>query len=121
MDRIVLEGVAFIGRHGVLEKERRIGRRFAVDLELELDLAEAGRTDNLQDTFDYSHAHAIARQVIEGKPVNLLETLAAKIADRLLAEHPKLEAVSVKVSKHPPLEGSVKLAAVLIRRTRKKE
>ena len=110
--------MAFTGRHGVSEAERLVARRFSVDLELETDLEQAGRTDDIADTFDYTHAHAIARRVIEGEPVHLLETLAARIADGLLTQYPTLAAVGVRVGKQPPLDGEVRSAAVQIRRTR---
>ncbi|HZK19007.1 MAG TPA: dihydroneopterin aldolase, partial [Clostridia bacterium] len=52
-DRIFLQGLQFFGYHGVLPEERELGQRFTVDLEMAMDLAEAGRTDNLDDTVNY--------------------------------------------------------------------
>ena len=118
VDRIALEGLAFTGRHGVLDEERQVAQRFGVDIEIEMDLSRSGHTDAIEDTFDYRHAHAIAKQVVEGDSVHLLEALATRIADRLLGEHARIGAVTVRVSKRPPLDGEVKAAAVSIRRTR---
>src|SRR4029077_20569234 len=85
MDRIVLQGMAFSGRHGVGAAEREHAQRFKVDIELDVDLSEAGRTDRLEDTLDYRQARAIAKEAIEGESVKLIETLATRIAERALA------------------------------------
>ena len=53
MDRISLHNMRFYGYHGVYEHEREMGQRFEIDVELSLDLAQAGATDELEDTLDY--------------------------------------------------------------------
>src|SRR5438094_584289 len=50
MDRILMEGMAFFGRHGVFPAERELGARFTVDVELMGDLREAAASDRLDDT-----------------------------------------------------------------------
>src|SRR6267378_7659791 len=80
-DRIELRGMSFLGRHGVRPVEREQPQEFEVDIEVETDLAEAGRTDLLADTVDYTQVRAAARAVIEGPPAKLLETLAGRIAE----------------------------------------
>src|SRR5712692_8274680 len=111
MDRIVLQGMSFSGRHGVRPAEREHAQDF------EADLAAPGSTDRIEDTVDYRAAHAIAKQTIEGKSVKLLETLAAQIADRVLTL-PGVTAVSVRVAKRPASMVPITSAAVHIRRTR---
>lgn len=107
-DRILLEGMVFHGYHGTLAAERELGQRFVVDLELYLDLAPAGRGDDLTLTVDYAEAHRRAREIVEGEPVDLTETLAERIAWAVLADHPSVEAVRAKVSKpQVRLEGTV--------------
>jgi dihydroneopterin aldolase len=114
---ILLAGLRFSGRHGARAEERAQAQEFKVDVEVEADLHRAGRTDRLEDTVDYTRVHAIAREVVEGESVNLIETLAGRIADRVL-DLPRVGGVSVRVTKWPasmrPLDG----AAVHIRRTR---
>src|SRR5260370_38743582 len=66
VDRIVLQGMAFSGRHGVGAAEREHAQRFKVDIEGEVDLSEAGRTDRLSDTLDDRQVRAIAKETIEG-------------------------------------------------------
>ena len=107
-DRILLEGMIFHGYHGTLDAERNLGQRFVVDLELYLDLSPAGRGDDLTLTVDYGEAHRRTREIVEGEPVDLTETLAERIARALLADHPPVEAVRVKVAKpQVRLEGTV--------------
>lgn len=117
MDRILLEGMTFSGRHGVLASERTDAQPFTVDVELDADLARAGATDRLADTVDYTEAHAIVRSVIEGDHRDLLEALAAEIADRLLALD-GVAAARVRVAKKPPLPGEFRAFAVVVERAR---
>jgi dihydroneopterin aldolase len=117
MDRITLAGMMFSGRHGVRPAERASPQDFKVDIELDSDLLEAGRTDRLEDTVDYSRVRAIAKEVLEGESVNLLETLADRIARRVL-DLPKVMAVTVRVAKRPASMLPIDAAAVHIRRTR---
>ena len=65
-DRILLSGLRFMGSHGVLPEEAQRAQPFEVDLELWLDLAAAGQTDDLAATVDYGQLCEVARAVIEG-------------------------------------------------------
>ena len=118
-DRILLEGMTFFGRHGTLEAERELGQPFVVDVEMRLDLRPAGLSDDLSKTVDYSEVHRLARRIVEGEPVGLTETVAERIAAKVLEEHPLVEAVQVKVSKpHVRLEDTVfaRSAVEIVRR-----
>jgi dihydroneopterin aldolase len=115
VDRILLEGMAFTGRHGVLPAERELPARFRVDVELSADLKSAGASDLLADTVDYSEAYALIREIVEGEPCNLLETVAEKIAGRLLRLE-RVQAAPVRVAKTPPLDGEFRSFAVEVRR-----
>ena len=119
-DRIILTGMQFYGFHGVNPEERRLGQPFTVDLEAELDLQAAGASDNLSDTVSYTHLYRAVQAVIEGPPRQLLEAAANAIAADLLAQHPLIDAVRVRVHKpRPPIRGSViASAAIEIYRTR---
>ena len=98
-DRILLEGMVFHGRHGVLSAERELGQPFVVDVEMRLDLRPAGLSDDLSKTVDYSEVHRLAKQVVEGDPAGLTETVAERIANATLEEHPLVDVVRVKVKK----------------------
>jgi dihydroneopterin aldolase len=100
--------MVFHGHHGTLAAERELGQRFVVDVELRLDLRPAGLSDDLAQTVDYGEVHRRAREIVEGEPVNLTETVAERIAWAILEEYPAVEAVRVKVAKpHVRLDGTV--------------
>jgi dihydropteroate synthase len=98
-DRLALRGLAGWGRHGVLAAERRDGQRFLVDVVLGVDSRAAAASDDLADTVDYAALATKITAVIEGDPVQLIETLAQRLADLCLAEDRVQE---VEVSVHKP-------------------
>ena len=107
-DRILLEGMVFYGRHGTRPSERELGQPFVVDIELRLDLRSAGLSDDLMQTVDYGEVHRRAKEIVEGPPVNLTETVAERIAAAILEDHPPVQAVRAKVAKpHVRLDGTV--------------
>jgi dihydroneopterin aldolase len=118
MDRILLEGMVFSGRHGVTDAERARSQRFTVDVEVETSVRRAGRSDRITDTIDYRRLRAIAKQVIGGESAHLIEALAERIATRAL-EVPGVRAVSVRVAKRPASMRPIDAAAVYLRRTRR--
>ena len=118
-DKILLHGAQFFARHGVSAEERRVGGRFVVDIELEHDLARAGKRDNLDDTISYAQLYDLARAIVEGESFQLVETLAETMAQKILATFPA-RAVMVRVKKQPPpIQGIVDSAGVEIYRESK--
>lgn len=102
-DRISLRGLRVHGRHGVLPTERAHGQEFRVDVELEIDTSAAASGDDLTQTVDYSELADRLAEVVAGEPVNLIETLAAKLADVCLADS-RVRATTVEVHKpHAPV------------------
>ena len=118
VDRILLEGMVFSGRHGVTDAERARSQRFTVDVEVETSVGRAGRSDRITDTIDYRRLHAIAKHVIGGESAHLIEALAERIASRVL-EVPGVRAVTVRVAKRPASMRPIDAAAVHVKRTRK--
>jgi dihydroneopterin aldolase len=107
-DRILLEGMVFHGRHGTLPAERELGQPFVVDIELRLDLRSAGLSDDLAQTVDYGEVHRRTKEIVEGPPVNLTETVAERVAAAILKDHSPVESVRVKVAKpHVRLDGTI--------------
>ncbi len=98
-DRILLEGMVLHGRHGTLDAERELGQPFVVDVEMRLDLRPAGLSDDLTKTVDYGDVHERTREIVEGPPVGLTETVAERIAAAVLENYPPVETVRVKVAK----------------------
>jgi dihydroneopterin aldolase len=97
-DRITLTGLSVRGRHGVFDFEKRDGQQFVVDLTLWLDLTEAAATDDLAATVDYGALAGLAAGIIGGPPRDLIEAVAAEIADTVMARY-RVHAVEVTVHK----------------------
>lgn len=117
-DRITLRGLRGHGHHGVYPEERETGQPFVVDVELTLDLAPAARSDAVTDTVHYGELATRVVAVIEGDPVDLLETLAQRIATLSLSYEP-VEQVEVTVHKpQAPVGVPFDDVAVTIVRTR---
>lgn len=118
MDRIAITGIQAFGHHGVLPHEREFGQRFVVDLVLELDLAAAGRSDDLADTVDYGALSAEVAAIVAGEPADLIETVAERIATRCLTDE-RVQATEVTVHKPAaPVPVVATEVAVTIRRER---
>jgi dihydroneopterin aldolase len=119
-DRLLLRGMGFYAYHGVHPEERRLGQRFVVDLEVELDLVPAGRSDTLEATVNYGTLYHAVRAIVEGEPRQLIEAVAEAIARTILADYPLVQAVTVRVWKlAPPIAGAhLERVGVEIRRVR---
>jgi len=117
-DKIILKGMKFFGRHGVLRQERELGQPFVVDVKLNLDFGAAGKADDLSQTVDYAQVYSEVEKIVTGKPLRLLETLAERIAEKILKGF-SVKQVTVKVKKpKAPLPGMFSYAAVEITRYR---
>jgi dihydroneopterin aldolase len=118
-DRIVLAGMVFLARHGVNDWEKVEPQRFEVDVELALDVRAAATSDDLARTVDYRAVHETVRSVVEGPSVDLIETLAERIARDVLAANARADEVVVRVRKPDvDLGGPLEYAGVEVRRGR---
>lgn len=118
IDEIALTGVRAFGRHGVFEEERREGQEFVVDVTLRVRTAKAAASDDLADTVNYG---AVAERIVElvgGEPLNLIEGVAARIADDLLADRLVHEVVVTVHKPHAPITVPFSDVSVTIRRAR---
>ena len=103
MDRIVLSGLEFFAYHGVFPEEAVLGGRFVVDAELFLPLVSAS---NLENTVSYASVFETISLETTGQRHALLETLANRIAERVLADYALVARVIVRVHKpHAPIPG----------------
>jgi 7,8-dihydroneopterin aldolase/epimerase/oxygenase len=117
-DRITLTGLRARGRHGVYDFERTQGQDFVVDVVLELDLSQAAGSDQVADTVHYGELVERLVSVVGGEPVNLIETLAQRLADTCLAD-PRVDAATVTVHKpQAPISHQFADVAVTLRRAR---
>ena len=118
-DRIALSGLRVRGYHGVYEHERRDGQDFVVDATLWLDSRPAAASDDLADTVDYGGLADKLATVVEGEPVNLIETLAARLCELCMADE-RVIAAEVTVHKpQAPIAREFADVAVTARRSRR--
>ena len=117
-DRIELRGLRVRGHHGVFEHERRDGQEFVVDVTVWMDLAPAAASDDLVDTLHYGELAERTAAIVAGEPRNLIETVAGRVADMVLAD---ARALAVEVALHKP-QAPIPLefadVAVVIRKSR---
>lgn len=107
-DLIFLEGLIFYAYHGVHPEEKKLGQRFIVDIAFTRDLRAAGTTDDLTQTTSYSDVYRTVREIVEGGPYDLIETVAEKIAVAVLAADTAVEDVRVTIRKpEVPMKGSI--------------
>ncbi len=98
-DRIELRGLQVRGHHGVFGHEKRDGQDFFVDLTVWLDLAAAARSDELADTADYGALAQLAADIVGGPSRDLIESVAAEVAESVLAADARVHAVQVRLHK----------------------
>jgi 7,8-dihydroneopterin aldolase/epimerase/oxygenase len=116
VDRILIPGLRELGVHGVLPEEQVRPQPFEVSLELQVDLAKAGASDDLADTVDYGVVCDAVSRVVATESYRLLERLAQRIAEVCTAD-PRVIGVVVEVRKlHPPVQAQVDHVAVRIQR-----
>lgn len=119
MDKITLQRMQFYGYHGLLPEENKLGQRFIVSIDLFLDLNKPGKTDNMNDSIDYSYVYEIVEKVVTGEAKNLIEAVAEDIARQMLSTFELLKACTVKVIKpDPPIHGHYESVSVEIYRER---
>jgi dihydroneopterin aldolase len=118
-DRIELRGLKVRGQHGVFDHERANGQDFVVDITVWMDLVDAAASDQLADTYDYSALALLAADVVAGPARNLIETVAAQIADQVMDDE-RVHAVEVMVHKpQAPIPQQFADVAVVVRRSRR--
>ena len=118
-DEIAITGIRATGFHGVYEHERRDGQEFVADLTLSLSLARAAATDDVTDTVHYGEVAERVAAILAGEPVDLIETLAERIATAVLSDWPLVDAVAVTVHKPAaPIPVPFGDVAVTVRRSR---
>lgn len=118
-DRIELRGLEVFARHGVFGHEQEDGQVFRIDVVVDVDLARAGESDDLSDTIDYGAMAQRVHDVVAGERWNLIERVASRVAEVVLGDDPRIEAVSVTVHKpSAPIPHDFDDVAVTVERTR---
>lgn len=118
MGVISINGMRFYAHHGCFEQERAIGTHFRVDLSLVVDTSKAEVSDNIEDTVNYLEVYQAVKREME-KPSNLLEHVARRVGEAVLAQFAMAESVAVTVhKKNPPLGGQMDSVSVSVELTR---
>lgn len=117
-DEISLIGLRAFGRHGVLDHERTDGQEFIIDAVLRVDTRPAAAADDLSATVDYSSLADALAAIVSGEPVDLIETLAGRLAAACLADE-RVQQVRITVHKpHAPVLQRLSDVTVSITRDR---
>ena len=118
-DRIEIRGLRALGLIGVNPEERERPQPFEVDFDVDVDTSKAGMSDDLADTVDYARLAVLAEQVVVTEPHLLLERVAERIAQVLLASDERIESTRVTVRKlRPPIPADLTTSGVTITRAR---
>ena len=118
-DKIILRGVEAHGYHGFYDFERESGQPFIVDAELELDLSNASTKDDLEQSVDYNDLAILIHNEIKGEPAHLAETLAERIARKILAAYQRVDEVKITVHKpRAPISVPYGDVSIVIKRSR---
>jgi dihydroneopterin aldolase len=120
-DELALTGLECWGHHGVFEHERRDGQQFVIDLVLGIDTEAAAASDDLSETVDYGSLALAVKAAVENEPVDLIETLAHRIAEVCLLDS-RVEWVRVTVHKpDAPIAATFSDVALTIARPKAQE
>lgn len=118
-DALTVWGIEVYGTHGCSPHEAEFPQPFVVDVTLHLDLGEAGRTDDLTTTVDYADLTHRVHQVVGGERWQLIERVAERVAEMVLAEYRLCRSVDVVVHKpHAPIGMPFRDVTVQISRSR---
>ena len=118
-DRIFIQGLALHAYHGVMPHEGKVGQTFNLDIELEIDLSAAARSDRVADTVSYDKAVDCASEAFRGQRFRLIEAAAGRVADALLATFLQVQAVRVTIHKpHAPIAATFTDVGITLVRTR---
>lgn len=117
-DRLALTGLRVVGHHGVFDEERREGQEFVIDVVLGIDSAPAAAGDDLGATVDYGELAEKLNAAVASDPVDLIETLAERLATVCLQGH-LVDWVDVTVHKpHAPIQVPFADVSLTIHRSR---
>ena len=118
MGIIKVKNIRVYAYHGCLDEEGKIGSEYRVDLFVKADLKKSAKSDKLSDTVDYVHLNKIVKEEMSVR-TKLLETVADKILNRILAELPLVKKATVDVSKiNPPIGGNVAMVTIKMSKER---
>jgi 7,8-dihydroneopterin aldolase/epimerase/oxygenase len=118
-DRIFIRGLALHAYHGVMPHEAKVGQTFTLDLELDIDLSPAARSDKVADTVSYEKVVECTSGAFSGQRFRLIEAAAGRVADAVLAAFPTVRSIRVTIHKpHAPIAATFDDVGVTLTRSR---
>ncbi|HEY6833232.1 MAG TPA: dihydroneopterin aldolase [Pseudolabrys sp.] len=118
-DSIFITGLALHAYHGVMAHEAKVGQSFTIDLELDIDLSAAARSDKVVDTVSYDKVVECACEAFCGQRFRLIEAAAGRVADAVLAAFARVRSIKVTIHKpHAPIAATFNDVGVTLLRTR---
>ena len=105
MDVIELRGIRAYGKHGASDAERAREQLLDIDVRVELDLAPASSSDNLERALDYAKLHERIVQTVRVRSYHLLERLAAELFQVIFTDV-RVASAEVKIAKPQILDGA---------------
>lgn len=118
-DRIFVRGLALHAYHGVMPHEAKVGQTFKLDLDLEIDLAAAARSDKVIDTVSYDKVVGCVSEAFCAQRYRLIEAAAGRVADAVLAGFSRVRSVRVTIHKpHAPIAATFDDVGVTLVRSR---
>lgn len=120
-DRIFITGLSLHAYHGVVPYEGKVGQTFLLNLVLDIDLADAARSDKVADTVSYDKVVECARAAFTAQKCKLIEAAAGRVADAVLAGFPRVQKIAVTIHKpHAPIAATFSDVGVTLERSRGK-
>ncbi len=118
-DRIFIKGLSLHAYHGVMAHEAKVGQSFGIDLELDIDLSAAARSDKVVDTVSYDKVVECATRAFNMQRFRLIEAAAGSVADAVLAQFPRVSSIAVTIHKpHAPIAATFSDVGVTLVRKR---
>jgi 7,8-dihydroneopterin aldolase/epimerase/oxygenase len=118
-DAVFITGLALHAYHGVMQHEAKVGQTFTLDLTLDIELAEASRSDKLAHTVGYDQVVSVASQAFCGRRYRLVEAAAGAVAAAVLNRFRQVQSVRVTIHKpHAPIAATFADVGVTVMRVR---
>jgi 7,8-dihydroneopterin aldolase/epimerase/oxygenase len=120
-DRIFIRGLSMHAYHGVMSHEAKVGQTFTIDLDLDIDLSDAARSDKVKDTVSYADVASCVSDAFNEQRFKLIEAAAGGIADAILVRFARVRTVAVTIHKpHAPIAATFSDVGVTLVRSRQK-
>ena len=102
---VFLQDVRFRAFHGVFSQERQVGNDYILNLRVGYPLGMAMVSDDVEDTLNYAALYELVRREMQ-QPSQLLEHVAARIADAICTAFPHATSIDLTLTKQNPPMGA---------------